>query len=86
VLARNVHASVINAGDGFHEHPTQGLLDLYTIRDKKKKIAGLKVLLVGDILHSRVAKSTSGVGKARSGSTGRGPPTLIPAENRIAGS
>jgi aspartate carbamoyltransferase catalytic subunit len=57
VLGRNVHASVINAGDGFHEHPTQGLLDLYTIREKKKRIAGLKVLLVGDILHSRVAKS-----------------------------
>ena len=57
VLARNLNASVINAGDGFHEHPTQGLLDLYTMYEKKKKIAGLKVLLVGDILHSRVAKS-----------------------------
>ncbi len=57
ILARNLNASIINAGDGFHEHPTQGLLDLYTIYEKKKKIEGLKVLLVGDIVHSRVAKS-----------------------------
>jgi aspartate carbamoyltransferase catalytic subunit len=53
VLARNVSSSVINAGDGFHEHPTQGLLDLYTIREKKKRIEGLKILLVGDILQDR---------------------------------
>jgi aspartate carbamoyltransferase catalytic subunit len=79
VLARNVHASVINAGDGFHEHPTQGLLDLYTIREKKKRIAGLKVLLVGDILHSRVAKSNIwGLMKMGAEIRVSGPPTLIP--------
>jgi aspartate carbamoyltransferase catalytic subunit len=79
VLARNVHASVINAGDGFHEHPTQGLLDLYTIREKKKHINGLKVLLVGDILHSRVAKSNIwGLTKLGAEVRVSGPPTLIP--------
>jgi aspartate carbamoyltransferase catalytic subunit len=86
VLARNVHASVINAGDGFHEHPTQGLLDLYTIREKKKKIAGLKVLLVGDILHSRVAKSNIW-GLAKMGAEIRvaGPATLIPQKIETLG-
>jgi aspartate carbamoyltransferase catalytic subunit len=80
VLARNVHATVINAGDGFHEHPTQGLLDLYTIREKKKRIAGLKVLLVGDILHSRVAKSNIwGLTKMGAEVRVSGPPTLIPS-------
>jgi aspartate carbamoyltransferase catalytic subunit len=79
VLARNLHSSIINAGDGFHEHPTQGLLDLYTIRDKKKRIAGLKVLLVGDILHSRVAKSNIwGLNKLGAQVRVAGPPTLIP--------
>jgi aspartate carbamoyltransferase catalytic subunit len=79
VLARNVHASVINAGDGFNEHPTQGLLDLYTIREKKKHLEGLKVLLVGDILHSRVAKSNIWA-LTKFGAEVRvsGPPTLIP--------
>lgn len=56
-LARNVKASIINAGDGAHEHPTQALLDLMTIREKKGGIAGLKVAIVGDIAHSRVARS-----------------------------
>lgn len=81
VLARNVSASIINAGDGFHEHPTQGLLDLYTIREKKKKIAGLKVLLVGDILHSRVAKSNIwGLTKLGAEVRVSGPSTLIPSK------
>lgn len=57
LLAKYVKVPVINAGDGAHEHPTQGLLDIYTIREKKKKIKGLKVVIVGDILHSRVARS-----------------------------
>jgi len=57
LVARHVDASVVNAGDGAHEHPTQGLLDLYTIREKKKKFEGLKVVIVGDIAHSRVARS-----------------------------
>lgn len=57
LLAKNVKSSVINAGDGMHEHPTQALLDMFTIRDKKGKIEGLNVVILGDILHSRVARS-----------------------------
>src|SRR6266436_1252681 len=56
-LGNRIRSNVINAGDGKHEHPTQGLLDLLTIRDKHGKIAGIKVCLVGDVLHSRVARS-----------------------------
>jgi len=56
-LAQHVKASIINAGDGAHEHPTQGLLDSYTIREKFGEVAGKKVVIVGDILHSRVALS-----------------------------
>jgi aspartate carbamoyltransferase catalytic subunit len=81
ILARNLNASIINAGDGFHEHPTQGLLDLYTIYEKKKKIENLKVLLVGDILHSRVAKSNIwALTKMGAKVAVSGPPTLIPAD------
>ncbi|HEX9700642.1 MAG TPA: aspartate carbamoyltransferase catalytic subunit [Acidobacteriota bacterium] len=57
VLARNCRAAVINAGDGAHEHPTQALLDALTIREKKGKIEGLRVVIFGDIAHSRVARS-----------------------------
>ena len=56
-LARFLNASVVNAGDGAHEHPTQALLDMYTIRENKGKIAGLNVTILGDILYSRVARS-----------------------------
>lgn len=56
-VAKNVDASVINAGDGANEHPTQGLLDIFTIREHKKTLEGLTVAIVGDILHSRVARS-----------------------------
>ena len=79
LLAKNLKASIINAGDGFHEHPTQGLLDLYTMYEKKKRIEGLKVLLVGDILHSRVARSNIWA-LTKFGAKVRvvGPPTLIP--------
>jgi len=56
-LAKNVNARIINAGDGAHEHPTQALLDTFSIREKLGKVAGVKVLIVGDILHSRVALS-----------------------------
>ena len=56
-LARAVRSSVINAGDGWHEHPTQALLDLFTIKERKSQIEGLKVAIVGDIAHSRVARS-----------------------------
>jgi len=57
VLARNLDISVVNAGDGWHEHPTQALLDIFTIKEKLGKIRGLKVSIVGDIAHSRVARS-----------------------------
>jgi len=57
VLARNVNISVINAGDGWHEHPTQALLDIFTLKEKLGKITGLNVSIVGDIAHSRVARS-----------------------------
>ena len=79
LLADSVAAHVINAGDGAHEHPTQGLLDIFTIQEKKGKIAGLKVVIVGDILHSRVAKSNIwGLIKLGAEVTVVGPPTLIP--------
>jgi aspartate carbamoyltransferase catalytic subunit len=79
-LARNLAASVINAGDGTNEHPTQALLDLFTIREKKGNIGGLDVAIVGDILHSRVAKSNIYALK-KLGANVRviGPPTLVPA-------
>jgi aspartate carbamoyltransferase catalytic subunit len=57
IAARYLRANIINAGDGWHAHPTQALLDLYTIREHKGKLNGLKVVIVGDILHSRVARS-----------------------------
>ncbi len=57
MLARNVSISVINAGDGWHEHPTQGLLDMFTLREKLGRLEGLNVSIVGDIAHSRVARS-----------------------------
>ena len=56
-LSKNVNARIVNAGDGAHEHPTQALLDTYSIREKLGKVEGVKVLIVGDILHSRVALS-----------------------------
>jgi aspartate carbamoyltransferase catalytic subunit len=79
LLAESIDAHVINAGDGAHEHPTQALLDLFTIQQKKGKIAGLKVTIVGDILHSRVAKSNIyGLTKLGATVTVVGPPPLIP--------
>ncbi|OGR89815.1 MAG: aspartate carbamoyltransferase [Elusimicrobia bacterium RIFCSPLOWO2_01_FULL_59_12] len=85
LLARGVRAHVVNAGDGNHEHPTQGLLDLFTIREKKKKIQGLQVAIIGDILHSRVARSNIW-GLTKLGARVRlcGPATLIPAEMKTA--
>ncbi len=80
-LATRLRAPVINAGDGIHEHPTQGLLDLLTIRDRKREIQGLKILIVGDITHSRVARSDI-FGFTKLGAQVRvcGPPTLIPRD------
>ena len=78
-LARWVEASVINAGDGAHEHPTQALLDLYSIREHFPNFDGLRVGIVGDILHSRVARSdVAALTKMGSQVTLVGPPTLIP--------
>ena len=78
-IARHSKASVINAGDGAHEHPTQALLDAYTIRRHKKKLDGLKVAIVGDILHSRVARSNIlALTMFKSHVWLSAPPTLIP--------
>lgn len=81
LLADTLKASVINAGDGAHEHPSQALLDLYTAREKKGRLEGLKVAIVGDIMHSRVARSDIW-GYTRMGATVRlaGPATLIPKD------
>jgi len=78
-LARKLPISIINAGDGAHEHPTQALLDLYTIKEKKGKVEGLKIAIVGDIAHSRVARSNIW-GMCKLGAKVRicGPPTFIP--------
>ena len=80
-LAKNVDACVINAGDGFHEHPTQGLLDMYTMRAHKGTLDGLRVTIVGDIAHSRVARSNIwGLKKFGADVTLVGPQTLLPRE------
>ena len=80
-LAKNLDAGVINAGDGTHEHPTQGLLDIYTMREHKERIAGLRVAILGDIMHSRVARSNIwGLTKLGAQVTIAGPPTMMPAE------
>ena len=80
-LSRILDISVINAGDGANEHPTQALLDLFTILNHKKKIRGLTVAIIGDIAHSRVAKSNI-YGLTKLGAKVRviGPPTLMPVE------
>jgi aspartate carbamoyltransferase catalytic subunit len=80
-LTRWISGSVVNAGDGTHEHPTQALLDLYTIRERLGRIEGLRVAIIGDVLHSRVARSlTFGLVKMGADVTLVGPPTLIPPE------
>jgi len=79
LLARLLKPSIINAGDGAHEHPTQALLDMLTIRAKKGKIAGLKVAIVGDIAHSRVARSNIyGLTKMGALVAVAGPATMLP--------
>jgi len=79
LLARHVHVSVINAGDGCHEHPTQGLLDMFTIREVFGKLEGLTVSIIGDIRHSRVARSNAwGLKKLGARVILAGPPTLVP--------
>jgi aspartate carbamoyltransferase catalytic subunit len=79
MLARLVQASVINAGDGMHAHPTQALLDMMTVREKKGRLAGLRIAIIGDIAHSRVARSNI-VGFIKMGAEVilAGPPTMMP--------
>jgi len=80
-LSRNINACVVNAGDGFCEHPTQGLLDVYTIRKLKGSLKGLKIAIVGDIAHSRVARSDMwAMTKLGAEVTFVGPPTLMPSQ------
>ena len=80
-LARICQASIVNAGDGMHEHPTQGLLDMFSIAERKSRLKGLKVAIIGDIFHSRVARSNIwGLGKMGAEVWLAGPSTLIPPE------
>ena len=85
-LARSVRASVINAGDGCHEHPTQALLDAFTIRESLGTLSGLRVAIIGDILHSRVARSNIFLlTKLGVQVVLIGPPTLVPDDFRSMG-
>ena len=85
-LGRELSCAVINAGDGCHEHPTQALLDLYTIREHKKEFKDLNVSIVGDIAHSRVARSDiAGLLKLGANVTVCGPSTMIPAKAECLG-
>src|SRR5512139_1075799 len=80
-LGKRIRSNVINAGDGKHEHPTQGLLDILTLRDKFRKIEGLKVAICGDVLHSRVARSNIwGLTKLGAEVAVCGPASLLPRE------
>jgi len=79
LLSRSINACVVNAGDGFNEHPTQALLDVYTIRQQRGTLEGLKIAIVGDIAHSRVARSNIwAMTKLGAEVTLVGPPTLMP--------
>jgi aspartate carbamoyltransferase catalytic subunit len=79
ILARSVRSSVVNAGDGWHEHPTQALLDMFTLKEKLGRIEDLKVSIIGDIAHSRVARSNIwGLTKLGAKVTVCAPPMLIP--------
>ena len=81
ILAKKLKLHIVNAGDGTHEHPTQGLLDLFTLREKKKTLKGLNVVILGDIAHSRVARSNLwGLTKMGAKVTLCGPPSLVPEQ------
>jgi len=81
LLSRICRSAIVNAGDGMHEHPTQALLDAYTIRERKKQLKGLKVAIVGDLLHSRVLRSNIHLlTKMGANVWVCGPPTLFPAD------
>ena len=80
-IARNLKCGVVNAGAGAHSHPTQALLDIFTMREKKGRVAGLNVAIIGDIIHSRVARSNIwGLLKLGANVTVAGPATLVPRE------
>ena len=86
LLSRICRSAIINAGDGMHEHPTQALLDAFTIRERRRKMAGLKVAIVGDLLHSRVLRSNIHLlTKLGADVWVCGPPKLIPADIRRFG-
>ena len=83
LVARHTDAHVVNAGDGKHQHPTQALLDLYTMRQALGRLDGLRVAIVGDVLHSRVARSlVQALSLVGAESTLVGPPTLVPRGSR----
>ncbi len=85
-IAKHLKCGVVNAGDGAHSHPTQALLDIFTMREKKGSLKDLKVTIVGDILHSRVARSDMwGLLKLGAEVTFAGPSTLVPREFEAAG-
>jgi aspartate carbamoyltransferase catalytic subunit len=86
LLSRICRSAIINAGDGMHEHPTQALLDAFTIRERKRQLKGLKVAIIGDLLHSRVLRSNILL-LTRMGADVWvcGPPTLMPADIRRFG-
>jgi aspartate carbamoyltransferase catalytic subunit len=85
-LSRICRSGVINAGDGMHEHPTQALLDAFTIRERKKRLAGLKIAIVGDLLHSRVLRSNVQLLTKMGAEVWLcGPPTLVPTGFAKAG-
>ena len=85
-IAKHLKCGVVNAGDGAHSHPTQALLDLFTMREKKGTLKGLNVSIIGDILHSRVARSDMwGLLKLGANVTFAGPSTLVPREFAAAG-
>jgi aspartate carbamoyltransferase catalytic subunit len=86
LLSRICKSAIINAGDGTHEHPTQALLDAFTIKERKKRLAGLKVAIVGDLLHSRVLRSNLHLLTKMGADTWVcAPPTLVPADMRRFG-
>ena len=86
LLAKHVRSAVINAGDGMNEHPTQALLDMFTMREKKGEIKGLKVAIIGDVMHSRVARSNIwGLNTMGAEVVLAGPPTLMPYDLEAMG-
>ena len=86
VLSRSLRTPIVNAGDGFHEHPTQGLLDAFTIEEKLGGISGKRIVIIGDIAHSRVARSNIHILKKLGASVAVcGPPTLLPPHPEVLG-